>query len=63
MEVRIVFWPVWGWFLVDTHRICKRSREQIVISNCQVTDDLREGRDFFLCEFYEIRYMTVVREN
>ena len=63
MEVRIVFWSVRKWFLVDTHRIRKRSREQVVISNCQAADDLREGRDFFLCEFYEIGYMTVVREN
>jgi hypothetical protein len=63
MEVRIVFWPVRGWFLVNAHRIRKRSREQVVISNCKPTDDLREGCDFFFCELYEIGYMTVVREN
>jgi hypothetical protein len=63
MEVRINFRPVRDWFLVDTHRIRKRSREQIVISNGQAADDLREGRDFFLCEFCKIGYMTVVREN
>ena len=63
MEVRIVFWPVRSWFLVNTHRIRERSGEQIVISYCKAIDDLRERRDFFLCEFYEIGYMAVVRED
>jgi hypothetical protein len=63
VEVRIILWCIRDWFLVNAHRVRKRSREQIVISNCKATDDLREGCDLSCCKFCDIGYMAVVREN